>query len=370
MSGEKGALTLAGMVVAIHNLNGRIMQRKYKAMNTQCTLGMGKEIVPFFSDETAFIDAVFGKDGENWQYFVRVLARKYRSLVEQEREIGRQAPLGAGWYVPVTVLKARRAFEVAIGSCDAQDIILDAIKRCTHNPALASFYRQYTPRKSAFRTWFVSHLRSCAGVRIGQWRCRKPYERRLDKAQPFEQRTSKGKQDVDTFLSPPRPAFEGEPEGAESHIEAIAEQSSVPKMSGETVEAFLARGGYVRCVPDAPASNFPPDLTAARDKEMGQWRRHKHAHTPRAARKEPWYHPEYRTLESRLDLKTLATACLTDEEQHILAVRLSFASTDRDFAHAIGCSYAQARSKVSYIIKKIKNMYNNSTFYSTNSSQR
>src|SRR5262249_45323079 len=152
--------------------------------------------------------------------------------------------VGAGWYVPLEVpqdltKKALRNFDVVIGSCDAEDIIMDALERCTHNPALASFYRQYTPLKSAFQTWFLHQVRSCAGVRIRQWQCRKPQELRLDTVRCFEQRTPACRQAVDTLICPQRPAFMEEPEGAESTIEAAAAQSTVPERRGETVAAFL-----------------------------------------------------------------------------------------------------------------------------------
>src|SRR5262249_48367127 len=108
------------------------------------------------------------------------------------------------------------------------------------------------------------------------------------------------------------------------------------------------------------------DLALARDEEMSQWLRHKHARTTRAERKEPWYHPDYSTIEARLDLRTLAAACLTNEEQHILSVRLTFTYADVDFAQTIGYPYNKARSKVSYIIKKIKKYIKNMKVHSTN----
>src|SRR5262249_26214499 len=111
------------------------MKKQNTAMDTKRVLVMEKEEVPFFTDETAFLDAVFGKDGENWTYFVRVLLARYRWLFEREREIGRHAPVGAGWYVPLEVpqdpaKKALRNFDIVIGSCDAEDIIMDALERC------------------------------------------------------------------------------------------------------------------------------------------------------------------------------------------------------------------------------------------------
>jgi len=315
---------------------------------------MGTEAVSFFPDETAFLDTVFGKDGENWKYFVRVLVNKFPFLVECRRATGPTAPLYIGWRSHLDTDTSYRRYEVLIGSCDAEDIIMDAIERCMRNPSLASFYRQYTPLKSAFTTWFINHLRSCAGVRIRQWTCRKRQARRLDTVRRFDQRTPACRQEVDTLICPQRPAFMEEPDNYEISIEAAAEESKVPEIIGETVAAFLARGGSVRCVPDCPAGNFPPDLAAARDEKRAQRLRSQQAHTTRAERKEPWYSPDYSTLEDRHDLKTLAAACLTDEEQHILSVRLTCTYADVAFAQEIGYHYDKARSKTSYIIKKIK----------------
>jgi hypothetical protein len=307
--------------------------------------------VPFFATEDAFLQAVY----DNWRYFVRVLVNQFPSLVERRRATGSAAPLHGGWRSHLDTDTSSRHYEVCFGSCDAEDIIMDALERCMHNPALASFYRQYTPLKSAFKTWFVNHLRSCAGVRIRQWACRKPHEVRLDKARCVDQGKRKRRSDVATFISPKRPALvKEESRGTVNDIAAAAEQSRVPKILGETVEAFVARGGCVRCMPAGTARNFPPDLASARDEEIHQRLRHTHARTTRAERQEPWYHPDYSTIEARLDLQTLAAAYLTDEEQHILAVRLGFAYADVAFAQEIGFSYDQARSKVSYIIKKIK----------------
>ena len=72
------------------------MTQQNTAMHTQCTLGMGTEAVSFFPDETAFLDTVFGKDGENWKYFVRVLVNKFPFLVECRRATGPTAPLYIG----------------------------------------------------------------------------------------------------------------------------------------------------------------------------------------------------------------------------------------------------------------------------------
>src|SRR4051812_21246490 len=55
------------------------------------------ENAPFFTDEATFLDAVFGKDGENWRYFVRVLVEWFPWLVERRRQTGPTAPLQVGW---------------------------------------------------------------------------------------------------------------------------------------------------------------------------------------------------------------------------------------------------------------------------------
>src|ERR1043166_7276899 len=86
-----------------------------------------EENAPFFATEDAFLQAVF----DNWIYFARVLLAKYRWLFEWERDIGPNAALGTGWYVPLAVPKAQeRDFEVTLGSCDVQDILVDAIEPC------------------------------------------------------------------------------------------------------------------------------------------------------------------------------------------------------------------------------------------------
>src|SRR5215471_11698971 len=124
-------------------LKRRIMTHQYVVMDTQCALVMEKEEVPFFTDETAFLDAVFGKDGENWTYFVRVLVKQFPSLVERRRATGPTAPLYVGWRSHLDIDTSYRRYEVLIGRCDAEDIILDAIKRCTQDPSLRSFYTHY-----------------------------------------------------------------------------------------------------------------------------------------------------------------------------------------------------------------------------------
>src|SRR5215467_9457628 len=85
-----------------------------------------EENAPFFATKDAFLQAVF----DNWIYCARVLLDKYHWLFAWERDIGPHAPLGTGWYVPLALPKANRKFEAALGSCDVQDILVDAIARC------------------------------------------------------------------------------------------------------------------------------------------------------------------------------------------------------------------------------------------------
>src|SRR5215471_21830998 len=100
-----------------------MMTQQNTAMHTPCTRGMGTEAVSFFTDETAFLDAVFGKDGENWTYFVRVLVKQFPSLVERRRATGPTAPLYVGWRSHLDTDTLDRHYQVCIGRCDAEDII-------------------------------------------------------------------------------------------------------------------------------------------------------------------------------------------------------------------------------------------------------
>src|SRR5215471_14478803 len=99
---------------------------------THDTAGQAPEAphdAPFFATKDAFLQAVY----DHWSYFICYLLKRYRWLFAWERETGPDAPLGAGWYVPLVLPKAEeRAFDVALGSCDVQDILLDGIERCLH----------------------------------------------------------------------------------------------------------------------------------------------------------------------------------------------------------------------------------------------
>src|SRR5215470_10147557 len=134
-----------------------------------------EENAPFFATQDAFLHAVYA----NWTYFARVLLAKYAWLFAWERETGTEAPVGTGWYVPLQVPKAKRKFEVALGSYDVQDLLVDAIERCL-NPQNRWYYRRYTPvyqgKLVKFTTWFLYPLRSCVGVRVKAWKCRRRYE--------------------------------------------------------------------------------------------------------------------------------------------------------------------------------------------------
>jgi hypothetical protein len=156
---------------------------------------------PFFATKDDFLQAVYA----NWEYFIRYLLKRYLWLFEQERETGARAPVGAGWYVPIVAPKANRNFEAALGSCDVQDMLVDAIERCL-NPLNASYYTRYTPlcrgRRVQFTTWFLSQVRSCAWSRF------RTKQRRQRRAQPRPHHTSVPVQEehtttiaLDTFIT-------------------------------------------------------------------------------------------------------------------------------------------------------------------------
>src|SRR5262249_36560491 len=73
-----------------------------------------------------------------------------------------------------------REFDVALSSCDVQDILVDAIERCL-NSQNRWYYRHYTPvyqgQPVKFTTWFLYPLRSCVGARVKARKCRRRYER-------------------------------------------------------------------------------------------------------------------------------------------------------------------------------------------------
>src|SRR5437870_1130887 len=96
---------------------------------------------PFFATADGFVDTVY----TDWSYFMRVPIAQFPALFERERETGTRAPLGAGWYVPLVVPKARRRFETRLATCDVQELLVDAIDLCTKDPRRKSFYSRFTP---------------------------------------------------------------------------------------------------------------------------------------------------------------------------------------------------------------------------------
>src|SRR5262249_46418488 len=141
---------------------------------------------------------------------------------------------------------------------------------------------------------------------------------------------------------------------ADDTLAALAEQAKVPVISGETVAAFLARGGRIRRLPARPAANFPADFAAARAQRRWLGRRQSQTHTPRPVRKELEYHPTSSAREARHDIQQLA-ACLSAKEQRILDRYLDFACVvSKECAAALGYAQHQARNKINYIKKKMK----------------
>jgi hypothetical protein len=322
-------------------------------------LSPSEENAPFFATKDAFLHAVY----DNWTYFVRYLLKYYSMLCGRERETGSRAPVNVGWWVSIAVPRANRRFDALLKSCDVQDLLVDALELCTKNPRLRSFYRQYTPRYHervvSFRTWFCQRLRSKAGLRIKTWKRQRGDVTPLPDQPEPHQRTRPRRKPADYLLSRPRRRPMDRTRGpedtmADDTLAALAEQAKVPVIVGETVAAFLARGGRIRRVPARPAVNFPADFAAARAQQLWLGRRQSHTHTPRTARKEQGDHPAYRALEARLDVHHLA-ACLTAKEQGILALYVDFKCVvSKEFAEALGYEQHQARNKISYIKKKMK----------------
>jgi hypothetical protein len=275
------------------------------------TAGPAPEVpqgAPFFATEDALLQVVF----DNWTYFVRVLLAKYRWLFAWERDIGPQAPLGTGWYVPLVLPNANRKFEAALGGCDVQDILLDAIERCT-NPQNCWYYTHYTPihqgQPVKFTTWFLYPLRSCVGARVKTWKCRRRYEH-----PPAEPAATPGA--VDLFLTQNAPA--------------LLDDSPTGVMY--TADAIVAHYGAL-----GESLGFPS-----------------HAHQPRRQHRDPLQETwENSIVDVQLTLAHLA-GYLTTEERTILRQYLRFGSASRAFAQAIGYEYKQARNKISSMTKKLR----------------
>jgi hypothetical protein len=272
-------------------------------------LSPSEEHAPFFATEDAFLHAVY----DNWSYFVRVLLAKYAWLFEWERETGSCAPLGAGWYVPLAVPKAEeRKFDVALGSCDVQDILLDGIERCI-NPQNRWYYRRYTPihqgQPVKFTTWFLYPLHSCVGARVKARKCRRRYER--PHAEPAVTPEA-----VDLWLTQNAPA--------------LLDDSATGVMY--TADAIMAHYGSLEESLGVPS----------------------HAHQPRQQHCDGVQETgEDITVDVQLSIENLA-GYLTTEEREILHQYLRFGAASHGFAQAIGYKYNQARNKISSITKKIR----------------
>ena len=267
-----------------------------------------EENAPFFTTKDAFLHAVY----DNWTYFERVLLAKYCWLFEWEREIGPHAPLGTGWYVPLQVPKAKRKFEVALGSYDVQDILVDAIERCL-NRQHSWYYRRYTPihqgQPVKFTTWFLYALRSCVGARVKAWKCQRRYER--PHAEPAA--TSGA---VDLFLTQNAPA--------------VLDDSAPGVMY--TADALVAHYGALR-----ESFGFPS-----------------HVHQPRQQHRDGLQETAQDSMvEVQLSLDNLA-GYLTTKERAILHQYLRFGAASHAFAQAIGYEYNQARNKISSLTKKMR----------------
>jgi hypothetical protein len=317
------------------------------------------ENAPFFATEDAFLQAVY----DNWTYFIRYLLKYYSMLCERERETGSHAPVNVGWWVSIAVPRANRRFDALLKSCDVQELLVDALELCTKNPRLRSSYRQYAPRyhgkEVSFRTWFCQRLRSKAGLRIKTWKRQRGYVTPLPDQPEPHQRKRPCRKPADYLLSRPRRRTVDMTRGpedtmADDTLAALAEHAKVPVIVGDTVAAFLARGGRIRRVPARPASNFPADFAAARAKQLWLGRRQPQTHTPRTARKELENHPPYSACEARHDIQQLA-ACLTTKEQWILDLYLDFQCVvSKEFAEALSYEQHQEHNKISYIKKKMK----------------
>lgn len=254
------------------------------------SLPPSEEPAPFFATEDAFLQAVYA----NWTYFIRFLIKHYPQLFERERETGSRAPINAGWWVCMTVPRAHRTFDALLGRCDVQDILLDAMERCL-KPLNTTHYTRYTPLRRGcrvqFTTWFVSQLRSCA------WsRCRTE-QRRRQRAKPRHQ--------------PP-------PSVQEKDTTAIA------------VDTFIAH-----------ALATPEDMERESEER------------PETAQSGEPSHDPYNALDARLDLATLMVT-LTEPEQTIVRTRLTEDIVGKELAEALDYTPSQVRSKMSYIVKKMR----------------
>jgi hypothetical protein len=266
------------------------------------------EHTPFFATEDAFLQAIYDK----WEYFIRYLLKHYHWLFEQERETGSRAPVNAGWYVPIMVPKAHRTFDALVGSCDVQDVLVDAIERCL-NSENASHYTHYTPlhegKPVTFTTWFLYPLRSCVGARVKARTCRRRYE---------------------------------QPE-------------TEPAVTPWTVALLLAQNTAV-CLDHSPTgAMYMADTLVA---HYGALRESLGFPLPPPTPRRPHGDPLHETREDsmgevQLTITQLA-AYVTHEEREILRHYLSFGSASRAFAHAIGYEYSQARTKISSIMKKMR----------------
>jgi hypothetical protein len=263
---------------------------------------------PFFATEDAFLHAVYA----NWEYCIRSLLKRYPWVFEWERETGTDAPLGTGWYVPLVLPKANRKFEAALGSCDVQDVLLDAIERCL-NRQNRWYYRRYTPihqgQPVKFTTWFLYALRSCIGARVKAWKYRRRY------VQPHaEPAVTLGA--VDLWLTQNAPV--------------LLDDSDTGVMY--TADAIEAHYGALQESFGVPS---PP-------------------HKPRRQHRDPLQETgEDSIVDVQLSLDNLARY-LTTEEREILHQYLRFGSASPAFAQAIGYEYNQARNKVSSIMKKMR----------------
>jgi len=272
-------------------------------------LSPSEEHAPFFATEDAFLHAVY----DNWTYFARVLLAKYAWLFEWERETGSRAPLGAGWYVPLAVPKAEeREFDVALSSCDVQDLLVDGIERCL-NRQNCWYYRHYTPvyqgQPVKFTTWFLYPLRSCIGARVKAWK----YRRRYEKPSVEPSATSGA---VERWIT--------------DYARALLDDSDTGVMY--TTDAIMAHYGTLQESLGVPS----------------------YAHQPRRPHRNPYQETrEGSMVDVQLSLANLAEY-LTREEREILHQYLRFGSASLAFAHAIGYEYNQARSKISSIMKKMR----------------
>lgn len=254
------------------------------------SLPPSEEPAPFFATEDAFLQAVYA----NWTYFIRFLIKHYPQLFERERETGSRAPINAGWWVFMTVPRAHRTFDALLGRCDVQDILLDALERCL-NPLNATHYTRYTPLRRGcrvqFTTWFVSQLRSCT------WsRCRTE-QRRRQRAKPRHQ---------------PPPSVQEENTTTIAVDTCITHALATP----EDVEMPIEEG------PNTVQNGEP-------------------SHNP------------YSVLDARLDIDNLMVH-LTELEKAILRIRLTDDVTGKELEEALGYTPSQARSKLSYIMKKMR----------------